>query len=375
MKIRTKFICLCAVALAAGPLLPLRAQSDQRRVESRLLLVFDTSSAMKKRLPIEVKAVNQLFDITLNGKLRAGDSVGVWTFGRDLRMGEFPQQEWTGDKINILPPEIAAFLKRQRYSKATRFDELMPTLNEVVRTSPRLTTLIFCDGDGQVQGIPGADAINSSFKEHKRQMDKARVPFVIVLRSQFGKYVGCTISSAESVELPQFPPLPPPPSAPAPARVEPQPTALVGAPLIVIGTHAETNPPPAPSVPPPQRTAPAIPASPFKPSAPSAQMPPAISPAPAIPMTHTNFVPPPIAPMLPTNAAVVPPQSPAQTLPPAAAQATPPEKASTNLDGLIAAGAGVIVVIAILIFILRRARSRKSPSLITESLKKDKIHS
>jgi hypothetical protein len=81
------------------------------------------------------------------------------------------------------------------------------------------------------------------------------------------------------------------------------------------------------------------------------------------------------APMQPTNAAVVPPQTPAP--PPAmAAQTTPPETAGTKTNGLIAAGAGIfIVAIAILFFILRRARGRNSASLITESLKKDKIHS
>jgi hypothetical protein len=72
---------------------------------------------------------------------------------------------------------------------------------------------------------------------------------------------------------------------------------------------------------------------------------------------------------------VVPPPAPAQTPPPIAAKVMPPEKAATNIDGFIAAGAGLIVVVAITFFILRRARGRNSASLITESLKKDKIHS
>jgi hypothetical protein len=385
MKIRKNLICICAVGLLAAPgfILPLRAQSDERRVENRLLLVFDTSSAMKKRVPDEIKAVNALFEITLNGKLRYGDSVGVWTFSRDLHLGQFPQQEWTEDKVNSLPPELAAFLKKLHYSKQTRFDDLIPTLNQVVRTSPRLTILIFCDGEGQVSGIPGADSINANFKQHQRDMEKARMPFVIVLRSQFGRYVGCTISSAASVALPQFPRLPPPPAAPAPVRAAPQPPAPVGQPLIVIGTHSETNP--APTPPPQRQAAPEIPAPvtpvptlPLKPNVPAAPVPPADSPAPSVPISDTNVtpIPPLAAPMQPTNAAVVPPQAPVHPLLPAAAQATPPESSGAKTDGLIAAGAGLfIVAIAILFFILRRARGRNSASLITESLKKDKIHS
>ncbi|HEV2329959.1 MAG TPA: hypothetical protein VGY56_14355 [Verrucomicrobiae bacterium] len=387
MNIRKNLICICAVALLAGPgvISPVRAQSGERRVENRLLLIFDTSSAMKKRVPDEIKAINALFEITLNGRLRYGDSIGVWTFSRDLHLGQFPQQEWTEDKVNTLPPELAAFLKKQHYSKDTRFDALIPMLNEVVRTSPRLTTVIFCDGEGHVSGIPGADSINTNFKGHQRDMEKARMPFVIVLRSQFGKYVGCTISSAESVTLPQFPPLPPPPAAPAPVQAPPQPPAPVGKPLIVIGTHTETNPTTT-TTPPLQQTAPAIPAPvksvpalPIKPNVPAAPVPPAVSPAPSVPISETNVTPiPPLAgPMRELrNATVVPPQATVRPPPPAAAQAMPPDSAGTSTDGLIAAGVGLfIVAIAILLFILRRSRGRNSASLITESLEKDKIHS
>lgn len=386
MNIRPILICIWTAWLLAGPVIfsPLRAQSREPRVENRLLLVFDTSSAMKKRVPNEVKAVNALFEITLNGKLWPGDSIGVWTFGRDLHMGQFPQQEWTYDKVNTLPPEIAAFLKKQHYSKETSFDEMIPTLNEVVRTSPRLTTIIFCDGDGKVRGIPGADSINANFKQHQRDMEKARMPIVIVLRSQFGRYVGCTVNSAESITLPQFPPLPPPPATPSPAKAPPPPPPSTVPPLIVIGTPAKTNPAP-PSTPQQQQSVPAIPAPvnpvptlPVKPYVPAAPVPPAVTPAPSVPISETNVIPipPPASPIRPTNAAVVPPQTPARPLPPAAAQATPPQRASTDIDGLIAAGAGVfIIAIAIVFFILRRARGRHSASLITESLKKDEIHS
>lgn len=387
MKIRTNLICICAIALLApGIVSPLRAQSDQPRVANRLLLVFDTSSGMKKRIPNEEKAVNALFEITLNGKLHPGDSVGIWTFSRDLHLGQFPQQDWFGGMINTLPPEIAGFLKKQHYSKDTSFDELIRTLNEVVRESPRLTTVIFCDGDGQVSGIPGADGINASFKQHAHLMEKARMPFVIVLRSQFdshqvGHYVGCTISSASSIVLPQFPPMPPPPQpppTPAPAKVVPQAPPPVVAPLIVIGTNSESNPPPAPlpTAPPPQREpVPAIPpaAAPVSPANPA---PPAVSPPPSVPMAQTNSTPPPAAEMQPitdTNTTVLPSQAPARPMPPAAAAAAPvpPENSREGKEGYLAAGAGAFVVVVAIVYLLfRRSRGRDSSSLITESLKK-----
>ena len=386
MKIRTNVIFACAIALLAGPgaISHLRAQSSQPRVESRLLLVFDTSSAMKKRLPNEEKGIDELFELTLNGKLRRGDSVGVWTFGHDLHLGVFPQLEWSDDKLSSLPIEVAAFLKKQRYAKDTRFDVLMPTLNEVVRTSPRLTTVIFCDGDGQVSDIPGADGINASFKQHQRIMEKAHMPFVIVLRSQFdlnqvGQYVGCTIGSAQSIVLPGFPPMPSPlpPPQPAPVKELPQAPPPVVPSLIVVGTHIETNlptptPEPAPVTPAPRPVP--TPAPTLPPAAslvtPATPVPTPVTPQPDAPAPETNSVPPPAAVIEPTNAPVAASEATTRPMPPAAVLPTP-GNSSAGKGRLLAAGAGLLIAaIAIIYFVLRRSRSQNSTSLITESLKK-----
>ena len=409
MKIRKTLVRLSIslALLAELALVPaLRAQS----VGNRILLIFDTSSAMKKRLPAEARDINQLFAITLNGRLRHGDTVGVWTFNQEPHIGQFPLQEWSDDKVTIVPDEIIGFLKTQHYTKETSFDDLLAALNNVVRTSPRLTTIIFCDGDGEVKDIPGTDVINATFKKHQREMAKARVPFVIVLRSQFGadgigRYVRCTINSADSIVIPQFPPMPVPP-APAPVEAAPPPPPPpMAAPLIIIGTNTETNVPPAtpPPAAPQQQPAPTqAPRSPAAsrppvtpPAAPQRQPEPALAPqatgvsaAPAIPVTTTNsaplstasieptnqIVPPPQAttPIPPATATVVPPaQTTAHPIPPATATVTPAENSSRGRNGLLAVGAGIlVVVVGALYLVSRRSRGRGSASLITESLKK-----
>lgn len=390
MKIRKNLACFyaCFALLPGIAFVPaLRAQVSTPPIQNRILLVFDTSSAMKKRLPAEDKAINQLFAITLNGALHRGDTIGVWTFDREPHIGRFPLQEWNDEQVTMVPDEIVGFLKKQRYSKDTSFDSLIPTLDQVVRSSPRLTIFIFCDGDGTVKGIPGSDAINASFKQHYREMEKARVPFVIVLRSQFspggiGRYVGCTINSADSIIIPQFPPMPlPPPPAPVAAPAPPPPPPPMAAPLIIVGTNSETRtpqatpPPVTPQVQPQPAPAPApTPTHPPKaPSVPpaSASVPPAESPAPAIPVTKTNSVPPPTASIEPTNPIVPPAPSMPRPTPPAAATVLPPENHSADRAGLLAAGAGLFVVaVGALFLVLRRSRSRSSTSLITESLKK-----
>ncbi|MGH8024553.1 MAG: hypothetical protein ACRED1_13275, partial [Limisphaerales bacterium] len=299
-----------------------------------------------------------------------GDTVGVWTFNRELHLGQFPLQEWTGNTVTHLPPQIMAFLKKQRYAKDTRFEALVPTLNEVVRNSPRLTAIIFCDGNGQVQGIPGASAINDSFKQHRRQMQKARVPFVIVLQSEFGRYVGCTISSANSITMPHFPETPAPPARPVvpPAKVlPPAPPPPAVPPIIIIGTNTGTNLTPTSSPPPP-----AVPQPParIRPNLPAAPVPPANSPAPSIRMAKTNSVSPPSASIKRTNAVIFASSAKPSAGPPAAATSSPRPGDAAAKDGLFAAGAALfIAAVAAFCFLWRRAR-RESASLITESFKR-----
>jgi hypothetical protein len=386
MKTRQILVCFSAcVALLPGfAFVPtLQAQVNTPPVQNRLLLIFDTSSAMKKRLPAEEKAINQLFALTLNGRLRRGDTVGVWTFDQDPHIGRFPLQQWGDEQVTMVPNEIVGFLKTQHYSKKTSFDSLLPTLNQVVRSSVRLTTLIFCDGDGTVKDIPGTDVINASFKQHYHEMEKARVPFVIVLRSQFspggvGRYVGCTINSADSINIPLFPPLPvPPPPAPVAAPAPPPPLPPV-APLIIIGTNSEPNMSPVtPAHPAPQpqsqhqqqsAPAPALPPQAPPQSAPpaSASVPPAESPAPAIPVVVTDSIPQPAAP--PQVASIEPTNSPSPT-PQTPATVAPPESPGIGRDALFASGAGLLIVVVGALYLVFR-RSRSSPSLITESLKK-----
>ena len=113
MNLWTRIFC----ALLAGMIFipAVRAQersAPQRRVESRYLFIFDTSSAMKKRLPAEEKALHELFALSLSGEFRPGDGIGVWIFNKELRTGVFPLQYYRPQDAITLPGEMAALLKQ-----------------------------------------------------------------------------------------------------------------------------------------------------------------------------------------------------------------------------------------------------------------------
>src|ERR1017187_2754828 len=137
-----------AVLLAGFFLVPaVRAQPAAPNVDNRFLLIFDTSSDMKQRLPAVQKALNEILAASTNGQLNPGDTIGVWTFDQVLHAGQFPLQHWEPDNAVMIASNITAFVGNQRYTKTTGFDALLPLLNQVMRSSEHLFALQEC-GEG-----------------------------------------------------------------------------------------------------------------------------------------------------------------------------------------------------------------------------------
>lgn len=238
---KRNFFCrtrIVATLLAGFFLIPaLRAQNS----ENRFLFIFETSPDMKRRVSAEGKALDEMLVMSMNGQLREGDSVGVWTFSDAARAGEFPLQNWDTENAATISSDIAAFVKQQHYTKQGKFDAMLPLLNRVVKDSERLTVVIFCDGEEEIHGTSFDAGINQIFAQRQGERKKTRQPFIIILRSQLGSYVGCTVNFPPSpVSLPQFPPFPEPAPAPPPKIINapPKPAPIPqAAPLIIIWTN------------------------------------------------------------------------------------------------------------------------------------------
>ncbi len=361
------FHCLRIIAaLLAGVFLFSKApaQPVTQPVENRFLLVLDTSSDKKKCLLAVQRALDTMLASNMRGQLHAGDSIGVWTFDREVRSGQFPLQRWAPGNAATIASNIIRFVAKQRYSKKTSFVALRPYLNWVVQNSDRLTVLIFCDGDSEMTGTPCDSSINQIFQQQQAERKKARQPFIIVLRSQLGSYTGCTVDSPPApVNFPEFPPLPQipieltntlPPPPPPPPPVE-------GPPLIIIGNKAGTNSlPPAPVPPPPLATN---------------QPPPTVAmpPTNAIANVETNL-PPPVATVKPTNAPVSPPANPVAPAPAvqANAMAPPPENSGLNTKKALVIGVVFLVLAGVLtILLLSHSHKTDHGSLITRSMNKN----
>jgi len=215
--------------------------------EERWLLVFDTSAAMKKRLPAVEVAVKNFFVTGGGGQLHAGDSVGVWTFDQQLRTGQFPLIHWPPANAGGTASNLVAFIRQQHYTDKTSFAALQPLLGEVVKHSERLTVIIYCDGQDAISWTPYDEGINQTFGQNQDERKSARQPFALLLRTQRGKFTGCAVNFPPSTfTIPPFPSLPVPPaiktnSPPVSALVASKPTPVVVPSLVIVGTNVGTN--------------------------------------------------------------------------------------------------------------------------------------
>ena len=227
-----------------------------------------------------------------------------------------------------------------------------------MQDSERLTVLIFCDAEGEMRGTPYDTGINQILKQKQGELKSARLPFILVLRSQLGQYVGCTVNFPPSlVNFPQFPPLPPPPAPPTPVNPAPPPPvrAVETPPLIIVGTTITNHVSPAAPKP-----APANPSPTVVTSTPESTVATEVKPPEDVLLMQTSAAPAHLkttagSPTTSTNAVV------------------PPAESSGNrrIGALVVGVAFLAVAVGLTVFMFRRTSKIGSTGLTGRSVKKD----
>jgi len=238
----------------------------------RYLFIVDTSFSMHRRAANTRKIVGDFLLSGLNGQLRPGDTIGVWTFNEKLNAGNFPLQRWMPQARQRIAVGVVEFLQRQRYEKPTQIDKALAPMMRVVKDSDKITVLLISDGDDKVSGTPFDNEINEAFKLNYSAQRKSNMPFVTVFRARKGEFIGVKVSMPPwPVEFPEFPAEPPvarapisqekpkpeapkverpPPTAPSLVVIGKKPEPLSSAPTNATPTEAakpETTPAPAPA--------------------------------------------------------------------------------------------------------------------------------
>jgi hypothetical protein len=253
------------VLAAIGPC-PLRAQSNAANpavASDRYLLIVETSSSMQHRADAVRGAVWYLLGSGLDGEFRDGGTLGVWTFSKDLSAGRLPLQTWSYSAQKDITQCTVNFLARQKYGKRASFDKLVPALLRLVEESERLTVILISSGECKIRGMPFDDQINAAYHQFHDQQQKARMPFVSVLRARHGQVVDYVVNTppwplhlARLAE--EHKAVEPPRKQPGEAsRKAPSPQV---APMIISGKKPQPEPAPVPKPEPlPARTEPSPP--------------------------------------------------------------------------------------------------------------------
>jgi hypothetical protein len=182
----------------------------------RYLFIVETSKTMGRRTEGLAKCVNDFLLKGFKPELQPGDSLGLWTFNQKLLAGKMPLQTWPAKDQNAIPGNIINFLQLQKFEKAGQLESVMPDLAELVNASQYLTVILISSGEGRIKGTPFDQQINKSFALWRGEQEKARMPFVTILRVFQGKIAWITVNPAQW-------PLDLPPSVPRHERQQPLP--------------------------------------------------------------------------------------------------------------------------------------------------------
>jgi hypothetical protein len=197
---------LCAAALTPCLLLAQTGTAKAPRNSNRFLLVVETSRSMQRRSEGVLQAVQGLLKSGLAGQLRPVDSLGVWTYNESLYAGRFPLQTWSPEAQEGITLRTIAFLKEQKYEKQASLDKVLPALNRLVTDSALLTIILISSADEQLHGTPFDAQINGFYQKWQEAQQKARMPFVTVLRAQDGRLADYTVNTPPwPVQMPRLP--------------------------------------------------------------------------------------------------------------------------------------------------------------------------
>ena len=185
---------------------PLHAQTNTAKAAlsaNRWLFIVETSRPMQRRANAALKTVQDLLNSSMGGQMRQGDTLGLWTFNEELYAGRFSLQRWSPEVQGDIAQRMLTYLKAQKYEKQPNLAKVIPTLARIVESSPLLTIILVTSGEEKMHGTPFDAQINEFYQKWHGEQQKARMPFVIVLRVTDGQVVQFTANTPPwAVQIP-----------------------------------------------------------------------------------------------------------------------------------------------------------------------------
>jgi hypothetical protein len=144
---------------------------------NRWLFVVETSRSTERQADALRTLVPSLVFSGMDGQLRKGDTIGLWTFNSELHDGELPLQQWTPETRRAVAQRMGSFLETRKFERTSRLEPVLTSLEGVIRNSEFITVVLITSGQQKVEGTPFDEQINSSYDQWRRQQERARLPF------------------------------------------------------------------------------------------------------------------------------------------------------------------------------------------------------
>jgi len=185
------------MVLATAVAAPAKAPKQTVPSGNRFLFIVETSTAMGQLEHGGRQAVFDLIYSGVEGRMRKGDTYGIWTFNESVYAGFYPMQTWE-PRANLEHASAAGrFLKAQKYEKQANITNVIKQLQTVIRTVKDVNVFLVTEGGATMTGTPFDDAINESYQNNRAQARETKKPLVTTLAARNGQITGAYVSFPE----------------------------------------------------------------------------------------------------------------------------------------------------------------------------------
>jgi hypothetical protein len=193
------FVAICCLAL------PLRGDPDSpSSTPPRWLLVVDASYSMNRLKPVIADILHESLLSGFANRMQPGDIFEIWAVHQEKT--DFPFRVWTPEQNANIAASAKQWLQRERFQKKLRMDLLFQEIHDLLQTTETVSVLFFSDGTEFIQGTPFDHQINAIYREHNRNLRRAKVPFVVVLNAHQGKFISWVVhSGGGAIHFPSLP--------------------------------------------------------------------------------------------------------------------------------------------------------------------------
>ena len=201
-----QWMVLAATAMAAPQ--PSKPAKPPKPVGNRFLFILETSSGMTKLEHGGRQAVFDLIYSGVDGRMRRGDTYGIWPFNEQVFSGLVPMQTWDPQKKLEQASAVGRYLRTHKYEKEGNFPLLMKQLQSVVRGAQDVNIFIVTDGNTAFAGTLFDQVINAGFEANRAQVQNGKKPLVVTLVARQGAFTAASVTPAgDKIELAELPPV------------------------------------------------------------------------------------------------------------------------------------------------------------------------